>query len=88
VLRRERQTPRSRSFAESFRAHGTLLLLRDWSVENSKGNSEGNHEMLPTILIALLILLLIGEASARRPAAERSAVANKAEAERRRRASS
>ena len=36
--------------------------------------------MLPTILVVLLILLLICEASARRPAAERSAVANKAEA--------
>jgi hypothetical protein len=34
--------------------------------------------MLSTILIVLLILLLIGEASARRPAAERPAVATAA----------
>jgi len=44
--------------------------------------------MLPTILIVLLSLLLIGEASARRPVAERSAVANKSAATRKRRASS
>jgi hypothetical protein len=69
-----------------FRAHGTLVLLRDWGVGNSKGNSEGNHEMLPTILIALLILLLIGKASAGRPVAGRSAVADKAAAARKRRA--
>ncbi len=43
--------------------------------------------MIPTILIVPFILLLIGEASARRPAAERSAVANKATAARKRRAS-
>jgi hypothetical protein len=48
------------------------------------GNSEGDHEMLPTILIVLLVLLLVGEESARRPAAERSAVANKAAATRER----
>jgi hypothetical protein len=41
--------------------------------------------MLPTVLIVLLNLLLIGEASARRPAAERSAVAEKAAATRKRR---
>jgi hypothetical protein len=40
--------------------------------------------MLPTILIVLLVLLLVGEVSARRPAAERSAVANKAAATRER----
>jgi len=44
--------------------------------------------MLPTILIVLLTLLLIGEASAGRPAAERSAVPNKAAATRKRRSSS
>ncbi|MGB6176770.1 MAG: hypothetical protein WBF43_10655 [Methylocella sp.] len=43
--------------------------------------------MLPTFLIVVLSLLLIGEALARRPAAGRSAVANKAAAARERRAS-
>jgi hypothetical protein len=43
--------------------------------------------MLPTILIVFLILLLIGEASSGRLAIERSTVAKKAAATRKRRAS-
>jgi hypothetical protein len=43
--------------------------------------------MLSAILIVPLILLLFGEASVRRPAAERSCAPNKAVATRKRRAS-
>jgi hypothetical protein len=46
--------------------------------ETADSERDGDKEMLSSILIVLLILLLIGEASARRPAAERPAVATAA----------